>query len=576
MGILLGIHLLYLGSQAEAMKVVFEVSTTKRKRICDDHYIQAARYITGVIAVNGTIVSGYAKTEDIPVHLVEALNNEATKLDANLKTTARDVSIFVSDCFDRYWEGGQWLGGSLAAVHQPDEITQRTDGVEDVMDHETATEQPLEPVLDSREHNTFATTEQSCSRTSVLSTQTTDWIPECYTDDSIKDSDLPAQDTSLLNKYFLVEGEQLMALFRFCPKCGHSLEDRTLVRLTANGTAPVVHYICEHCHGLKPKRWEGQRRASDHPREKIFLGNISAAVAAITTGLRYVDKNGLNLASDGSYDSRGYSALIGKVVLADLSTKLVLRTEVLHRQCERKMELEGTRRALKWAVEQGFRVNSLTTDRSRSIAALLRELKPELGPITHFYDGWHMIKWVGNKLREESKGSGCAPIAVWIESVKIHLWNSIKVGAGKGDMVNHVFNTCLMHVRNVHQWAPTPETGRYTMCGHAPLPGPRPETMIEGSKAFVKFRNVILHHRLQEDLAKASPFGGTSICEAKNALDRIYCRKEIFYPKSTYTFYAKMATMHFNTLRLAEMAGERKPQRELRIQRKYLTRPSKM
>ncbi|KHJ83347.1 hypothetical protein OESDEN_16956 [Oesophagostomum dentatum] len=143
-------------------------------------------------------------------------------------------------------------------------------------------------------------------------------------------------------------------------------------------------------------------------------------------------------------------------------------------------------------------------------------------------------------------------------------------------MANHVFNTCLMHARNVHQWAPTPETGRYTRCGHPSLSGPRPETMIEGSKAFTKFRDEILNHRLQEDLVKASPYGGTSICETKNALDRIYCRKEIYYPISTYPFYAKMATMHFNTLRLAEIAGERKPEREITIKRKYLSRSSKM
>ncbi|KHJ76329.1 hypothetical protein OESDEN_24051, partial [Oesophagostomum dentatum] len=123
----------------------------------------------------------------------------------------------------------------------------------------------------------------------------------------------------------------------------------------------------------------------------------------------------------------------------------------------------------------------------------------------------------------------------------------------------------------------TPETGQYTRCAHGTLEaGPRPETMIEGSKAFTKFRSVVLNQRLQEDLVKASPYGGTSSCEAKNALDRIYCRKEIYYPKSTYPFYAKMATMHFNTLRLAEMAGERVTDREIWVQRKHLTRRSRM
>ncbi|EYC11088.1 hypothetical protein Y032_0052g2208 [Ancylostoma ceylanicum] len=78
----------------------------------------------------------------------------------------------------------------------------------------------------------------------------------------------------------------------------------------------------------------------------------------------------------------------------------------------------------------------------------------------------------------------------------------------------------------------------------------------------------------KRDLAKASPYGGTSICETKHALDRLYCRKEIFYPVSTYHLYAKLATMHINTLRLAEMAGERNVLRVLQIQRKYNRRKS--
>ncbi|KHJ80197.1 hypothetical protein OESDEN_20132 [Oesophagostomum dentatum] len=192
------------------------------------------------------------------------------------------------------------------------------------------------------------------------------------------------------------------------------------------------------------------------------------------------------------------------------------------------MELEGMRRCLRWIARQGVQIRSLTIDRSRAIGKVIREMKEELGPIMHYYDGWHMMKWVGNRLREESKASGCAPIAVWIEEVKTNLWNSLKIGAEKEDMVKNVFNTCDMHVRDVHNWAPTPETGPYTRCGHPPLEGHRPEVMIEGSKAFIRFRNVILNNRLQEDLAKASPYGGTSICEAKNALDRLYCRKEIY------------------------------------------------
>ncbi|EYB94528.1 hypothetical protein Y032_0170g247 [Ancylostoma ceylanicum] len=45
----------------------------------------------------------------------------------------------------------------------------------------------------------------------------------------------------------------------------------------------------------------------------------------------YQGGNGLQLVADGAYDSTGYQTLIGKVVLSDTLTKLILRTEVLHR-----------------------------------------------------------------------------------------------------------------------------------------------------------------------------------------------------------------------------------------------------
>ncbi|KAK5977922.1 hypothetical protein GCK32_019661 [Trichostrongylus colubriformis] len=126
----------------------------------------------------------------------------------------------------------------------------------------------------------------------------------------------------------------------------------------------------------------------------------------------------------------------------------------------------------------------------------------------------------------------------------------------------------------------TPEkdelSGPITRCSHGRLPGSRPEEFSVESAAYKEFRKVVLNKSLQRDLPKASPYGGTSICEAKNALDRIYCRKEIFYPMATYPLYTMMATMHLNTLRLAEMSGERKVLKIREIQRKYLNRKSKL
>ncbi|KHJ80367.1 hypothetical protein OESDEN_19959 [Oesophagostomum dentatum] len=468
-------------------------------------------------------------------------------------------------------------------------------------------------------------------------------------------------DKEAMRQYYLVEGEQLLQLFRYCPQCGTEVSK---AELKAVGTAPVVRFICPSCSLRAPYvcKWEGQKKAVEHAHEKMYKGNIEACVSLITTGLRFVELKrfadqlhmalfsdtyywkifeltkqavdkvynrhedhvmdviennyqageGLHLAADGAYDSRGYSALIGKVVLSDTVTKLILRTEVLHRSetgtqilssshrlpqqsfiggISQHMELEGIRRLFRWVASRGLTVASLTTDRSRSVGKLLRDMESEIGPIQHYYDGWHLVKWLGNELLKASKKRNCGPIIWWIEKLKTHCWNSIASGASLHIDIPPVFNTCLMHVQDVHEWQKVfltlifgkdsgvlhfqeDVTGPYNCCSHEQLTGPRPETLPLESDAYQNLRKVVLSNSFQRDLAKASPYGGTSICEAKNALDRLYCRKEIFYPISTYPLYVKMATMHINTLRLAELAGERNVIREVEVQRKYNRRKS--
>ncbi|KIH60028.1 hypothetical protein ANCDUO_09729 [Ancylostoma duodenale] len=176
----------------------------------------------------------------------------------------------------------------------------------------------------------------------------------------------------------------------------------------------------------------------------------------------------------------------------------------------------------------------------------------------HFWDGWHLVKWFGNNLRKEAKNKGCVPLSVWYKKLKTHMWTAIEVG--EGERIRHIFNMCLKHVQDVHAWPKDEITGKFTRCGHPPLEGPRPETITEGTPAFDRLSHLVLNKNLQKDLAKASPRGGTSISN----------------PLFTYKLYTMLSTMHFNTLRLAEMAGERRVQRVIEVQRKYFRRTSRM
>ncbi|KHJ99008.1 hypothetical protein OESDEN_00998 [Oesophagostomum dentatum] len=254
---------------------------------------------------------------------------------------------------------------------------------------------------------------------------------------------------ALLGQYFLVEGEQLLQLFHFCPTCGSRL---TKAELTTAGTGPVVRFLCPLCslHTPYVSRWEGQKRAVEHSREKMFKGNVAACVSLITTGVRFVE--------------------------------------------------------LKRFAEQ-FRM-ALFSD-------------------TYYWKIFEMAKAAIDKVYSRHE--------------------------------EHVMDVVLSNYKE-------DITGPYNCCSHEALTGPRPETLPLESDAYQNLR--------KRDLARASPYGGTSICETKNALDRLYCRKEIFYPVSTYHLYAKLATMHLNTLRLAEMAGEKNVVRTVEVQRKYNRRKS--
>lgn len=58
------------------------------------------------------------------------------------------------------------------------------------------------------------------------------------------------------------------------------------------------------------------------------------------------------------------------------------------------MEVEGLKFLLNWCKEIDLSVACVTTDRSLSFQKLCRELG-----VNHKFDGWHLVKATGNKLR---------------------------------------------------------------------------------------------------------------------------------------------------------------------------------
>ncbi|RCN50519.1 hypothetical protein ANCCAN_03373 [Ancylostoma caninum] len=521
---------------AEFLKGLYSLSASKRLRICHNHFIEAAQFMGAEMMLAGYnfhhfegVAFGKAAKivvpGDIPASLLDQLNRFVGDFDGELRLTPEQVAAFMKDAITRYYTASGW------ELTTRREDRRRSDGLKQGVDGETAHMDCEEDLIASREDVQGPTApvfdvemeeeqEQPPSFASPVFSNFSPRDASGSVDDMLDDGvDLRGTDPSLLNSFFLVQGIATM---------GKAASSRVRVRLALLEVVPMVQ--TGNRESLPPAPTKGVRRSSTQ------------------------ESQGLHLAADGAFDSRGYSALI------DGSSS--------------QMEVEGLRRLLQWLTKEGWNIASITTDRNRSFATLLAELEGEIGSVQHFWDGWHLVKWFGNNLRKEAKHKDCVPLSVWYEKLKTHLWRAIEVG--EGERIRHIFNTCLKHVQDVHAWPKDETTGKITRCGHPPLEGPRPETMMEGTPAFDRLSRLVLNRNLQKDLAKASPRGGTSICESKNALDRLYCRKEIFYPLFTYKLYTMLSTMHFNTLRFAEMAGERKVQRVIDVQRKYFRRTTRM
>ncbi|ULT92202.1 hypothetical protein L3Y34_009739 [Caenorhabditis briggsae] len=112
----------------------------------------------------------------------------------------------------------------------------------------------------------------------------------------------------------------------------------------------------------------------------------------------YEEDGALNMVGDGSFDSRGRSALYLRYVLMDSKYHLALDFEIVRQKTGEKrydMEKEGFEKSFSRLVEEASKylepgaVKSFTSDRSKSIATSMRLNFPQ---IEHNFDSWHYIR----------------------------------------------------------------------------------------------------------------------------------------------------------------------------------------
>lgn len=83
------------------------------------------------------------------------------------------------------------------------------------------------------------------------------------------------------------------------------------------------------------------------------------------------------------------------------------------------LELQGFKNCLAELEEDGYKVNTVATDRNRQLAKWLRV---ERNDISHKFVPWHFAKNIKSKLRPLGIRKGCKILQEWIKPVGNHLF----------------------------------------------------------------------------------------------------------------------------------------------------------
>ncbi|EYC33765.1 hypothetical protein Y032_0002g974 [Ancylostoma ceylanicum] len=414
------------------------------------------------------------------------------------------------------------------------------------------------------------------------------------------------------------EKDQLKELFKFCPNCGSRIEyDGNSYCVRTVEMVPIVSICCSSCCNSKTSVASINRKDSaTHSMPRAHAEVIRMAIAAATTGVRIssllrfskeanVDlvskstfhdvfeklgpsiervykkhqldtfevvraayeadfiRDGWDISVTYSHHSSKFCSGLCKVVAVDLKTKLCLHSEVLHVPSSgydsTKVKHEGLRFIIYWFADRGLRIRSVCVDGTPWLGRVVLDLNKQLSWKMEWHiDTRQFAQHVCERVQKISKKRGFGILKGWIKPLRAHIGYSARAGYATGDAKNikFIFNTFLYHVAGIHEWKKDNWTGNVTECGHGNIEYDGLETIPLGSVAHRGLRKIMLLNYCQMNLPKLSPFGGDTRTEMWNALDHMYCPKEIYLTPETYSAYLYLSSLHLNTVTLAEIRGE--------------------
>ena len=274
---------------------------------------------------------------------------------------------------------------------------------------------------------------------------------------SASDSMITAPLSYDIDRTYLIYGNQLNLLFKFCPTCGSPIVD--LHKLYCGSLIGVQYNCLNNC----ASTWYSQPLIRNIP-----LGNLMVAGATLFTGnqfdklLSFAEVLKLSFISDTTYykiqetylfpvinelynqqqvalitafadepvflcgdgqcDSPGHSAKYLTYTLMEEETRAIVSSYIVSvdKVCNSNaMELEGFKQALNILEDYHMHIIGVATDRHVQIASFMKTDRPDL---IHQYDVFHVAKSVTKKLTKAGQKRNCEQLLPWMQSISNHLW----------------------------------------------------------------------------------------------------------------------------------------------------------
>ncbi|XGW13656.1 hypothetical protein V3C99_000181 [Haemonchus contortus] len=248
-----------LGVMLEKEKIIlsdaqslYNESMRLRKRICKGHFQEAARYIGNLVATRFKMIEDdlFTVPADIMEQIVARFESYRRAIDAKFVLTPFHLAVF----YRVFNEQGTEASADSQEMKEPPQL------------HSVKEESPSTCDAEQQLSISMSVNDRKEESQGIM--------------------ELDETDPKLLSQLFQIEGHQLLKLFRFCPSCGSKISPSLRrVSLTADGTNPIVHYICTACFPYE-KRFEGQEAAS-HSQEGLFRGADKTNVATTSDDTHY-------------------------------------------------------------------------------------------------------------------------------------------------------------------------------------------------------------------------------------------------------------------------------------------------